>query len=770
MCRKRNLSVLMKLGRTLTTLTLVQAAYLGLSISSQAAGPGNTNDFGGRRVLFVGIDGVRPDALQVASTPNMDALAANGVITYNAFAGGVLGTATQQVTYSGPGWSSLLTGVWTNKHGVTNNSFTGQNFQNYPHFFRRVKEEVPTAFVSSIVHWSPIDTSIVEGSKLAGVEYADYRNIQGSDAGVASTAVTQLGLTDPDVMFLHFDDVDHAGHAYGYSTTVPQYVAAIEQVDTHIGTVLAALQSRAQYAQEDWLIIVSTDHGGTGTGHGGQSTAERTIFMLVSGGATENGVVSNKTPGQPAVPATAMKHLGIAVAPSWGWEEPAFGLPAPEFFAESAGHFAVMHWSLPQAGLDGLTGFEILRDDVSIATLGADARNYSDAPSLPLNGSGQYSYSIRFLGTTESQLTAQVVLGSGDASSDLEMHLTFDEVTTDETGNGHDASAVGTPAYVDGVSGKAVLLDGSHHFTVPQTGGLLFGADTDFTVGFWVKTSGQWSGDPSFISNKDWDSGANQGWIVAGEANGPDWQWNFKGASTTRKDFDNGGLVQDGKWHHILVSHDRDGNATFYQDGVLIASVSIAGTGSCDTAFPIAIGRDGELDYSFSQPVYMDEVKIWRRALSAADVQTEVAGRSDYFSWMEIHFSELQLGDPAISASDADPDEDGMSNAMEYAFGKDPLVADVVPVLDIHQEGDDWVVSWPQKNGGSGVIGQNYTVAGVSYVLESSEALGSWLSGSGVIEPHGIPSYLAPGWHRASARLVNPPEEGAAFFRLHIAN
>ncbi len=70
--------------------------------------------FAGERkhALVIGLDGVLPAALKVAKTPIMDSLALNGAITFKAFAGGEKGTKTEQATSSGPGWSSILTGVW----------------------------------------------------------------------------------------------------------------------------------------------------------------------------------------------------------------------------------------------------------------------------------------------------------------------------------------------------------------------------------------------------------------------------------------------------------------------------------------------------------------------------------------------------------------------------------------------------------------------------------------------------------------------------------
>ena len=82
-----------------------------------------------RKVLFIGLDGCRSDALNVANTPNIDSLIENGLIIENA-----LSSINGQATYSGPGWSSMITGVWYDKHGVSDNSFVGSNFNQYPPF------------------------------------------------------------------------------------------------------------------------------------------------------------------------------------------------------------------------------------------------------------------------------------------------------------------------------------------------------------------------------------------------------------------------------------------------------------------------------------------------------------------------------------------------------------------------------------------------------------------------------------------------------------
>ncbi|WP_437194076.1 LamG-like jellyroll fold domain-containing protein [Planctomicrobium sp. SH527] len=111
------------------------------------------------RVLIIGIDGTRPDALEKANTPNLDRLIQEGAFTDSAQ---IFGTRYQKNdSISGPGWSSILTGVWADKHGVHDNSFKGRNYELFPHFFKHLKQVRPDATTVSLVSWSPIAQYIV---------------------------------------------------------------------------------------------------------------------------------------------------------------------------------------------------------------------------------------------------------------------------------------------------------------------------------------------------------------------------------------------------------------------------------------------------------------------------------------------------------------------------------------------------------------------------------------------------------------------------------
>ena len=230
--------------------------------------------FSQNKVLFIGIDGCRGDALLQADTPNLQGLMDNGTWSIDGL--------NIPPTWSGTGWSSMLTGVWPAKHNVTNNSFTDPNFVDYPHFFNHIENSNSALQTESIVHWGPINSEILD--------LTDYEEIVGTDEEVKNSGIDRLQNHNPDILFLHFDDVDHTGHNNGFSPDVLPYIESIETVDQQIGEVLTALANRPTYSSENWLILVSTDHGGNLSGHGGYSLEEQTVFLIVSGGSAPSGV------------------------------------------------------------------------------------------------------------------------------------------------------------------------------------------------------------------------------------------------------------------------------------------------------------------------------------------------------------------------------------------------------------------------------------------------------------------------------------------------
>jgi len=177
---------------------------------------------------------------------------------------------------------------------------------------------------------------------------------------------------------------------------------------------------------------------------------------------------------------------------------------------------------------------------------------------------------------------------------------------------------------VAGKFGNAVLLDGfNDHIVLGTSAHLNFGSTVDFSVALWVKTNG-WDKDASIISNKDWYSGSYTGWVIAGGDGTGTWQWNYCGATGPRRDYDPGvPTLDDGRWHHLCVTHDRDGDALFYVDGMLYGNRDIsASTGSIDAGLPTVVGTDGyqgqQWPYWFAG--HIDELRIYDKVLTQEEI------------------------------------------------------------------------------------------------------------------------------------------------------
>ena len=249
-----------------------------------------------RKLLFIGIDGVRSDALNQANTPNIDEILDNGIYTYDSWHMGV--------TSSGPSWSSMLTGVWEAKHGIFNNSYSGANFWDFPYFPNYLKQVNPDLKCVQIITWNPMDDAALgTGGNVVNAMW-DLSIDAGNLGQGLVTAAAKIQLLDPelDVLFIHYDETDAAGHGFGFSPSVPQYMNAIEGVDSEIGEVLEALKNRINYDNEDWVIVSTTDHGGSGTSHGGNSDDERHIWWYASGNSLPNMEITGPDPGSFLMP------------------------------------------------------------------------------------------------------------------------------------------------------------------------------------------------------------------------------------------------------------------------------------------------------------------------------------------------------------------------------------------------------------------------------------------------------------------------------------
>ncbi len=258
-------------------------------------------------VVIISIDGLRPDAWNLADTPALDALRLAGAYTPAAKA--VLPSVTL-VNHA-----SMLGGMRPDKHGIDFNTADET----------RGKINGPTLF--SVAHDAGFSTAMVVGKPKL-----DHLNIPGSvdtytyagftDIQVAGEAIALIEAGLPDVLFIHLPDVDSAGHLAGWMSA--GQLLAIANTDSQVSKIIAALQSGGYLPRT--LLLLTADHGGTGTGHGSDSPEDTLIpWLAVGPGISAGGTLTSPITTFDTA-ATALHALNLAIPPQWD------GRPVPEIF------------------------------------------------------------------------------------------------------------------------------------------------------------------------------------------------------------------------------------------------------------------------------------------------------------------------------------------------------------------------------------------------------------------------------------------------------
>ena len=300
----------------------------GLALLSSCRLPVGKTAQAPRKAVFILLDGIPADVIEQVPTPMLEEIAKAGGYA-RAHVGGELGGRTETPTISAPGYMSLLTGTWANKHNVWNNYDQSPNYA-YWNLFRIVESVDPSRKTALFSTWLDNRTVLVgEGRPGAGDFRLDHtadgferdtvafphdpasRYIQAIDERVASEAAAYIAANGPDLTWVYLEHTDDVAHARGDGDA---FHTSVREADARVGRIWAAVKQR-QALGEDWMIVVTTDHGRdarTGRGHGGQSERERTTWIVTN----QSRLGARFTSGASAIvdiTPSILQHLRIAV-------------------------------------------------------------------------------------------------------------------------------------------------------------------------------------------------------------------------------------------------------------------------------------------------------------------------------------------------------------------------------------------------------------------------------------------------------------------------
>jgi predicted AlkP superfamily pyrophosphatase or phosphodiesterase len=272
-------------------------------------------------VVVIGCDGMGSLAFTQTNAPVMHRLMRDGAWTLRAR--GVLPTV------SSPNWASIIMGAGPEQHGVTSNDWETNKFEItptavghggiFPTIFGELRAQRPEACIVCVHDWDGFGRLLEPGAPDV------LENVKGS-AATAQRAVQLIKERKPTFTFIHFDDVDHAGHEFGWKT--PEYFKAVELIDGLIGQVIAALERAA--IRERTIVLVTADHGGLNKKHGGATMDEIEIPWIIAGPGVRAGHAIQSPVNTYDTAATLAMIFDIQAPTAW------IGRPVKEAFASGS--------------------------------------------------------------------------------------------------------------------------------------------------------------------------------------------------------------------------------------------------------------------------------------------------------------------------------------------------------------------------------------------------------------------------------------------------
>ena len=241
-----------------------------------------------KKAIVIGYDGCQVDTFRLLATAKKSAIntllqdGGHAIFTY---AGGVNFPAENtQATSTAPGWCSMLTGVLADVHHITQN---GQPKAVEPKTLLLSLVEDGTVdksafYVSWDGHFSKKDATYYPEKVYAREEgiNATFRRAL-FDPGTKFNIISDLKKKDcSDFIFSTLEFTDHTGHGSGFGLGNPKYISAFRDAEAAGADIIETIKSRPDYDSEDWLILITTDHGGIGGSHGGPSIEERITFIV----------------------------------------------------------------------------------------------------------------------------------------------------------------------------------------------------------------------------------------------------------------------------------------------------------------------------------------------------------------------------------------------------------------------------------------------------------------------------------------------------------
>jgi hypothetical protein len=194
-----------------------------------------------------------------------------------------------------------------------------------------------------------------------------------------------------------------------------------------------------------------------------------------------------------------------------------------------------------------------------------------------------------------------------------------------DTVGGHNGTIVGTPTYATGKIGQAILLNGVDQMV--DVGSVGISGAAPRTISGWAKSNS--------TAMPDWTNIFGFTGTDAANLSGRSFDIELRGGQLQFclhvYGWEDNILPLDLDWHHLAATYDGT-TIRWYGDGRYINSYERSGANALNTEDTVHMGQRGDTGEAVNFfPGKIDDVKIWNRALTGAQIAW-LAGRTSTFS------------------------------------------------------------------------------------------------------------------------------------------
>lgn len=223
-------------------------------------------------VIFLAVDGMGSTRFLEANIPNMKKLMEEGAYTLENRA------VIPSVSY--PNWASMFMGAGPDVHGYINNTSeptvpSAEITYNgiFPTIYFILKDQRPDQTTALVAEWNGVVACV--DRKALDI----YYDTATGGGHLKNKAIEIIAAGCPNFFTIAWDVLDGTGHGFGWWS--PNYFQVLTKIDSEMGEIIQAVKDAGIY--DETIFVVSSDHGGVGTSHGGYTEEHRYTPYIICG-------------------------------------------------------------------------------------------------------------------------------------------------------------------------------------------------------------------------------------------------------------------------------------------------------------------------------------------------------------------------------------------------------------------------------------------------------------------------------------------------------